>query len=92
MPQPLDHPAVQRVLAAALRKGITLEIVSFDESTHTAEQAAAAVGAELGQIVKSLVFVAPRAGRSMAETGPRHSPLGPCHGPKGQLSRPAGVL
>ena len=32
----------------------------FDESTHTAEEAAAAVGAELGQIVKSLVFVAPR--------------------------------
>lgn len=31
----------------------------FDESTHTAEEAARAVGAELGQIVKSLVFVAP---------------------------------
>jgi prolyl-tRNA editing enzyme YbaK/EbsC (Cys-tRNA(Pro) deacylase) len=30
----------------------------FDESTHTAEEAAATVGAELGQIVKSLVFVA----------------------------------
>ena len=29
----------------------------FDESTHTAEEAARAVGAELGQIVKSLVFV-----------------------------------
>ena len=29
----------------------------FDESTHTAVEAAAAVGAELGQIVKSLVFV-----------------------------------
>jgi prolyl-tRNA editing enzyme YbaK/EbsC (Cys-tRNA(Pro) deacylase) len=38
---------------------VTLEIVVFDESTHTAEEAAAAVGAELGQIVKSLVFVAP---------------------------------
>lgn len=30
----------------------------FPESTHTAEEAARAVGAELGQIVKSLVFVA----------------------------------
>ena len=29
----------------------------FDESTHTAEEAARAVDAELGQIVKSLVFV-----------------------------------
>jgi prolyl-tRNA editing enzyme YbaK/EbsC (Cys-tRNA(Pro) deacylase) len=57
---PTDHPAVRRVQEAALRKGVTIEVVSFDESTHTAAEAAAAVGAELGQIVKSLVFVAPR--------------------------------
>jgi prolyl-tRNA editing enzyme YbaK/EbsC (Cys-tRNA(Pro) deacylase) len=56
---PIDHPAVQRVVAAAQRKGVTLVVTAFDESTHTAEEAAAAVGAELGQIVKSLVFVAP---------------------------------
>jgi len=61
VPDPTDHPAVQRVLAAARRKGVELEIVAFDESTHTAKQAATAVGAELGQIVKSLVFVAPGA-------------------------------
>jgi Cys-tRNA(Pro) deacylase len=59
VPDPTDHPAVRRVLAAAERKGIELDVVTFDESTHTAEQAAAAVGGELGQIVKSLVFVAP---------------------------------
>lgn len=59
MPRPVDHPAVARVLEAAARKGVTLEIVAFDESTHTAVEAAAAVGADLGQIVKSLVFVAP---------------------------------
>ena len=47
------------MLEAAARKGVTLEITTFSESTHTAEEAAAAVGAELGQIVKSLVFVAP---------------------------------
>ncbi len=57
MPDPLDHPAVRRVTQAALRKGVTLEVRVFDESTHTAEDAAAAVGADLGQIVKSLVFV-----------------------------------
>jgi prolyl-tRNA editing enzyme YbaK/EbsC (Cys-tRNA(Pro) deacylase) len=51
------HPSIQRVLDAAARKGVTLEVVTFDESTHTAVEAAAAVGAELGQIVKSLVFV-----------------------------------
>ncbi len=50
----------QRVLDAAAKKGVTLDIVTFDETTHTAEDAARAVGAEVGQIVKSLVFVADR--------------------------------
>jgi len=59
VPDPRDHPAIQRVLDAAARKGVSLDIRVFDESTHTAEEAAATVGAELGQIVKSLVFVAP---------------------------------
>jgi prolyl-tRNA editing enzyme YbaK/EbsC (Cys-tRNA(Pro) deacylase) len=59
VPQPADDPAIQRVRDAAARKGVTLEIRAFDTSTHTAADAAAAVGAELGQIVKSLVFVAP---------------------------------
>src|SRR6187399_247327 len=49
--------ATQRVLEAAERKGVKLEVVSFEHSTHTAEDAARAVGAEVGQIVKSLVFV-----------------------------------
>ena len=52
-------PSIQRVLDAAARKGVTLEVVTFDESTHTAVEAAAALGVELGQIVKSLVFVVP---------------------------------
>jgi prolyl-tRNA editing enzyme YbaK/EbsC (Cys-tRNA(Pro) deacylase) len=59
VPKPTDHPAVRRVLDAAGRKGVMLDVVAFDESTHTAQEAAAAVGADLGQIVKSLVFVTP---------------------------------
>lgn len=59
MPDPSDHPSVRRVLAAATRKGIDLDVMAFDESTHTAQEAALAVGGELGQIVKSLVFLAP---------------------------------
>ena len=59
MSEPDEHPGIQRVREAAARKGVTLDIRVFDESTHTAEEAAAAVGAEIGQIVKSLVFVAP---------------------------------
>ncbi|MFN8519322.1 MAG: YbaK/EbsC family protein [Chloroflexota bacterium] len=51
------HPALQRVRDAAMRKGVAIEIRVFPDSTHTAAEAAATVGAELGQIVKSLVFV-----------------------------------
>jgi prolyl-tRNA editing enzyme YbaK/EbsC (Cys-tRNA(Pro) deacylase) len=46
------------VLDAAARKGVQLQVREFERSTHTAAEAAAAVGAEVGQIVKSLVFVA----------------------------------
>ena len=59
MPEPNEEPAITRVREAAARKGVTLDIVVMDASTHTAADAAAAVGAELGQIVKSLVFVTP---------------------------------
>jgi prolyl-tRNA editing enzyme YbaK/EbsC (Cys-tRNA(Pro) deacylase) len=55
----MDHPGIRRVLEAAARKGVTLDVTVFDQSTHTAADAAAALGVELGQIVKSLVFVAP---------------------------------
>lgn len=57
MPSALEHPAVRRVIDAAARKGVDLEVTTFPDSTHTAEDAARAVGGELGQIVKSLVFV-----------------------------------
>jgi prolyl-tRNA editing enzyme YbaK/EbsC (Cys-tRNA(Pro) deacylase) len=61
VPEVIDQPAIQRVRDAAARKGVRLEVTIFDESTHTAEDAATAVGVELGQIVKSLVFVHPSA-------------------------------
>jgi prolyl-tRNA editing enzyme YbaK/EbsC (Cys-tRNA(Pro) deacylase) len=57
VPDDSAHPAIQRVLDAAARKGVTIEVTRFDESTHTAAEAASALGAELAQIVKSLVFV-----------------------------------
>jgi prolyl-tRNA editing enzyme YbaK/EbsC (Cys-tRNA(Pro) deacylase) len=62
VPDTVPHAGIQRVLDAAARKGVTLDIHVFEASTHTAEDAAAAVGAEIGQIVKSLVFVAPADG------------------------------
>lgn len=57
MPDTPSPAPIQRVVEAAARKGVNLEIRTFDESTRTAQEAATAVGSELGQIVKSLVFV-----------------------------------
>ncbi len=59
MPETIEHVGIQRVRDAAARKGVQLDVTVFDQSTHTAQDAATALGAELGQIVKSLVFVAP---------------------------------
>jgi prolyl-tRNA editing enzyme YbaK/EbsC (Cys-tRNA(Pro) deacylase) len=48
------------VLDVAARKGLTLEIVEVPGGTRTAAEAARALDAEIGQIVKSLVFVSAR--------------------------------
>ena len=50
--------SVQRVADTLAQLGIQAEITEFSESTRTAEEAAAAVGSTVGQIVKSLVFLA----------------------------------
>lgn len=50
--------AVQRVASALKEKGVTAEIQVLEESARTAQEAAEAVGCAIGQIVKSLVFVA----------------------------------
>ncbi len=51
----LDHDPVAEALRAV---GLDPQFRSFPEGTATSEQAATAVGCELGQIVKSLVFLA----------------------------------
>lgn len=38
-------------------RGVEVKIVTFGESTRTSELAAAAIGCEVGQIGKSLVFI-----------------------------------
>lgn len=48
--------AVDRVAAAARDLGLDVEIRAFPDGTRTADEAAAAIGVEVGQIVKSLVF------------------------------------
>ena len=50
--------AIERFLEAASILGHPVEVRRFPEGTKTAEDAARAIGCEVGQIVKSLVFVA----------------------------------
>ena len=48
----------ERVQTALRDLGLPSDVVEFDGSTRTAEDAAAAVGCDLGQIVKTLFFMA----------------------------------
>ena len=50
------HPNVDKVVAAAAERGLTIEPRRFPEGTKTAADAAAAIGCAVGQIVKSLIF------------------------------------
>ncbi len=50
---------VERFQAAAAELGVPVEPVRYPAGTRTAADAAAAVGCDRGQIVKSLVFASP---------------------------------
>ena len=50
--------AVDRFQARAAAIGIDIEVVEFPSGTRTAADAAAAIGCDVAQIVKSLVFMA----------------------------------
>ena len=51
-----QHPNVTRVVEAARAAGLEIRTRRFPEGTKTAQDAANAIGVEVGQIVKSLVF------------------------------------
>ena len=57
MSEPLHRNAV-RVVEAARALGLDLEVRAFPDGTRTADDAARAIGVAVGQIVKSLVFLA----------------------------------
>jgi prolyl-tRNA editing enzyme YbaK/EbsC (Cys-tRNA(Pro) deacylase) len=63
MPELKD--ATRRVAAAAAALGLDVEFVVHAQSTRTAEEAAAACGCAVGQIVKSLVFRGATSGKPL---------------------------
>ncbi len=50
------HPNVVRVVEAARQAGLELQPVRQPDGAKTAAEAAAAIGVDVGQIVKSLIF------------------------------------
>jgi len=52
----MASPSVGRVTSAAKAAGLELEIVEFPDGTRSAADAAAAVGCDVAQIVKSMIF------------------------------------
>lgn len=62
MTSPLP-PSAQKVHDAALALGLAIVIREMPQSTRTAEEAAAACGCAVEQIVKSLVFAGAASGR-----------------------------
>ena len=53
---PEMHPTALKVAERLRAAGLDVDVLELNASTRTAEEAAAAAGCELGQIVKSLVF------------------------------------
>jgi prolyl-tRNA editing enzyme YbaK/EbsC (Cys-tRNA(Pro) deacylase) len=51
------HPTAERFQTRLRDLGLDVEVQELADSTRTAQEAASAVGVEVGQIVKSLVFV-----------------------------------
>jgi prolyl-tRNA editing enzyme YbaK/EbsC (Cys-tRNA(Pro) deacylase) len=51
------HPTAEMFQERARGLGLDIEVRELSESTRTAQEAADAVGVEVGQIVKSLVFM-----------------------------------
>jgi len=55
MPQMIS-PSAQKVQDALVKFGVSCRVVEMPQSTRSAEDAAGAVGCQVGQIVKSLIF------------------------------------
>ncbi len=67
------HPTATKVQERLHARGLDVEVQVLPDSTRTAAEAAAACGCDVGQIVKSLVFVRGE------DPVPRDAPAEPAH-------------
>ena len=67
-----EKAAVKRVLAALLEHGLEGEVHVLSDSARTAQEAATALGIEVGQIASSLIFKLPDDSPLLIITSGRH--------------------
>ena len=68
----IEKAAVKRVIAALAEHGLTGEVKVLSDSARTAQEAAAALGIEVGQIASSLIFKLPDESPLLVITSGRH--------------------
>jgi prolyl-tRNA editing enzyme YbaK/EbsC (Cys-tRNA(Pro) deacylase) len=68
----IEKAAVKRVIAALAEHGLTGEVNVLSDSARTAQEAASALGIEVGQIASSLIFKLPDESPLLVITSGRH--------------------
>lgn len=68
----IEKAAVKRVIAAFAEHGLTGEVNVLSDSARTAQEAATALGIEVGQIASSLIFKLPDDSPLLIITSGRH--------------------
>jgi prolyl-tRNA editing enzyme YbaK/EbsC (Cys-tRNA(Pro) deacylase) len=68
----IEKAAVKRVIAALAEHGLTGEVNVLSDSARTAQEAATALGIEVGQIASSLIFKLPDDSPLLVITSGRH--------------------
>lgn len=68
----IEKAAVKRVIAALAEHGLTGEVHVLSDSARTAQEAASALGIEVGQIASSLIFKLPDDSPLLIITSGRH--------------------
>ena len=74
------HPNAVRIQAELRALGTVAEVITVPESTRTAAEAAATLGTDVGQIVKSLVFVAEEGAVLILTSGSQRVSVGKVRG------------
>ena len=68
----LEKAAVKRCISALCENGVTGEVRVLSDSARTAQEAASALGIEVGQIASSLIFKLPDSSPLLIITSGRH--------------------